>query len=220
MNPAHSSGALPCSASSPVRHAGFADPVHDAQQWFRTALMALARPCQPQAVLVRLPAGPAPFVPAVAAALLTLCDGETPLWLAPTYNTQAARAWVRFHTACPLTENPAEAAFAAAAGFGELPPLATFAQGKPAWPDQSTTVLVAVPDVSGVPVPSGTNFAATGPGIRERASLALPSGVLPPDFDRYWAANNALFPLGVDMILLAPGHILGLPRTTRLTSLT
>ena len=209
----------------PVRQAGFMDPVHDAQQCFRVLLTALARPCQPQALPPRLPEAPQPLAPAVAAALLTLCDGDTPLWLAPEYNTPAVRAWLRFHTGCPLTDAPAEAAFAAAPSFAALPqgaPLAAFAQGVPAFPDRSTTLLVGIAAVSGTPVPvsDGTAFAATGPGIQERALLALPCGALPQNFDSLWAANNAAYPLGVDMLLLAPGHALGLPRTTRLARLT
>ena len=37
------------------------------------------------------------------------------------------------------------------------------------------------------------------------------------DFETQWAANHAMFPRGVDLLLGTPGHIVGLPRTTRAT---
>lgn len=206
----------------PVRQAGFADPVHDAQQFFRVLLTALARPCQPQALPPRLPEPPSPLTQVMGAALLTLCDGDTPLWLAPEYDTPDVRAWLRFHTSCPLTGNPSEAAFAAAPAFTTLPArtyLTDFAQGQPAFPDQSTTLLMGIPPIGGVPVSNETTFSATGPGIQERTFLTVPAGALPEDFDQHWAVNKAAYPLGVDMFLLAPSHVLGLPRTTSLTKL-
>lgn len=215
----HYSEATVEAAVCPVRQAGFADPVHDAQQFFRVLLTALARPCQPQPLPPQLPEPPSPLTQVMGAALLTLCDGDTPVWLAPEYDTPAVRAWLRFHTSCPLTGNPSEAAFAAAPAFTSLPVqecLAAFAQGQPAFPDRSTTVLVGIPSLGDVPVPNDIAFSATGPGIQERALLALPAGGLPADFDHYWAVNKAAYPLGVDMFLLAPSHVLGLPRTTSL----
>lgn len=205
-------------ASAFVRESGFSDPVHDAQQVFRVLLTALSRPCQPQALPSQLPAAPAPLPASCAAVLLTLCDGDTPLWLAPTYNTSEVRAWLRFHSACPLVDDPGLAAFAVAASFAELPPLTEFAQGSPAYPDQSGTILVSIPALQGMSMP-GASFTATGPGIGERQPLAVPSSVLPEDFDRMWAANRAAYPLGVDMLLLAPEHVLGLPRTVHLSPL-
>ena len=203
-----------------VHQAGFADPVHHAQQCFRVLLAALSRPCLLQTLPAHLPEAPPPLSPGMAAALLTLCDGDTPVWLAPAYDTPAVRAWLRFHTACPLAGHPGEARFAAAPCFAALPPLSSFAQGLPAFPDQSATLLVGIPEVSGVAVPGGASFSASGPGIQEKAALALVPGALPTNFDRIWAANAASYPLGVDMFLLAPTAVIGLPRTTKLTPLS
>ncbi|OYY58481.1 MAG: hypothetical protein B7Y61_24660, partial [Rhizobiales bacterium 35-66-30] len=52
-----------------------------------------------------------------------------------------------------------------------------------------------------------------GPGIETRVGFA--AAPLPADFSARLAANRQLFPLGVDLILVAPGAVLGLPRSAR-----
>src|ERR1700758_946249 len=91
-NQAHDalSAALPTSMASSLATLtpGFADPVHDTQAVFRTLLDALSRPGTVGIVSDVLPAldaaGPhRPTVERAAfAALLTLCDFSTPVWLA------------------------------------------------------------------------------------------------------------------------------------------
>ena len=67
---------------------GFADPVHDTQAVFRTLLDALSRPGTVGVVENVLPAAQATGTHrsradlAALAALLTLCDYSTPVWLA------------------------------------------------------------------------------------------------------------------------------------------
>jgi alpha-D-ribose 1-methylphosphonate 5-triphosphate synthase subunit PhnH len=200
-----------------VRESGFHDPVHDAQQVFRVLLTALSRPCRPWELPPQLPAAPAPLPAPCAAVLLTLCDGDTPLWLGHTYNTSEVRAWLRFHSGCPLVDDPGRAAFAVAASFAELPPLTAFPQGSPAYPDRSATILVGIPGLQDKSGP-GTSFTAVGPGINESQLLDVPPSALPENFDRIWAANRGMYPLGVDMLLLAPEHVLGLPRTVQLSA--
>jgi alpha-D-ribose 1-methylphosphonate 5-triphosphate synthase subunit PhnH len=39
---------------------------------------------------------------------------------------------------------------------------------------------------------------------------------LPPDFAAQWSANRALFPRGIDLLLVSGADIVGLPRTGRL----
>jgi alpha-D-ribose 1-methylphosphonate 5-triphosphate synthase subunit PhnH len=50
-----------------------------------------------------------------------------------------------------------------------------------------------------------------GPGLREPVSLTLAG--LPEDFVAAWAANHALYPRGVDLILCAGHDIVALPRS-------
>lgn len=41
---------------------------------------------------------------------------------------------------------------------------------------------------------------------------------LPQDFAAQWRENGALFPLGIDLLLVADGKVAALPRTTRIVS--
>jgi alpha-D-ribose 1-methylphosphonate 5-triphosphate synthase subunit PhnH len=62
----------------------FADPVFESQATFRSVLHAMASPGQIVDAGEAL-APPAPLGRAAAAALLTLADFETPLWIAPSF---------------------------------------------------------------------------------------------------------------------------------------
>lgn len=186
---------------------GLADPVRDAQATFRAVLDALARPGR----IVGVPTSAGPLTPdglgpAAAALALTLVDFETPVWLDP--GLTAAAPWLSFHCGAPLVDDPARAAFAFARGFDALPALDRFGLGNEEYPDRSTTLIL---EVAGLEADTGLRL--TGPGIATEARLAV-AGV-PPG---WWAARAALavlFPLGLDLILVASGRLAALPRTTR-----
>ena len=61
---------------------GFADPATDAAHAFRAVMEAMARPGTLREITGATP--PAPLSPAAGAAILTLCDTDTPLHLAGT----------------------------------------------------------------------------------------------------------------------------------------
>lgn len=178
---------------------GFADASAASQRVFRDALEALAHPGR----IVEIAAG----LPAARALLLTLLDGNTPLWL--SRSAHGAHATLRFHTGCPVVEQPAGASFALVARGEELPPLDAFAQGSEEYPERSATLVVEVSDL----VPSG-GWRLEGPGIRERGFLTVRG--LPERFAAEWAQNHARFPRGVDVFLSCGSRLCGLPRTTRL----
>ena len=105
--------------------AGFADPVFQSQTAFRAILAALSEP----GTIHQLDADietPEGLHPASAIVLLTLADYETPIWLAAAGQQGAAGGWLRFHAACPLTPEPADAAFAVLSGAAAEPKLAAF----------------------------------------------------------------------------------------------
>ncbi|MCJ2139309.1 phosphonate C-P lyase system protein PhnH [Methylobacterium sp. E-066] len=189
---------------------GFADPVHDAQGTFRAVMDALARP----GLLQRLDAGlepPTPLTPELAAIALALTDADTPVWLdAGLAAAPEVAAYLRFHTGAPLTDDPARAAFALIRDPARCPPLARFAQGTPAYPDTSTTLVFAHDAIT-----SGEGLNLAGPGINGMTRIALTP--LPDSFVAQRAENRAGFPLGVDLILAAPGLVAGLPRSTAVT---
>jgi alpha-D-ribose 1-methylphosphonate 5-triphosphate synthase subunit PhnH len=143
----------------------------------------------------------------LAALALTLLDHETPVWLdRPLADSNAMKSWLAFQCGAPLSDDPARAAFALIAEPAGLPPLALFAQGTDAFPDRSTTILIAA-------TPTRQSLTLTGPGIDGSRKADLP---IRPSLVAEWAENRALFPRGVDVVIAGAGEIIGLPRTTRL----
>lgn len=191
----------------------FADPVHGAQQTFRAVMNAMARPGTLQPV-DGLAEAPAPLSPVAGAVAVALADYETPLWLdAPLAAAPEVAAWLAFHTGARTGAAPAEAAFALAAAPAGLPDLAGFALGSDIYPDRSTTLILQVDDFTADG--ASTRLRLAGPGIRGHATLAVAG--LPADIVARLAANQALFPRGVDLILAGPAAVAALPRTTRVT---
>ncbi|MCJ2132650.1 phosphonate C-P lyase system protein PhnH [Methylobacterium sp. J-026] len=189
---------------------GFADPVHDAQDTFRAVMDALARPGRPRPLRAGLEP-PAPLTPELAAVALALTDADTPVWLdAGLAAAPEVAVYLRFHTGAPLTDDPAVAAFALIGDPARCPPLGTFACGTPAYPDTATTLVLALATIT-----EGAGLCLAGPGIRGTARVAL--APLPEGFVAQCAENRADFPLGVDLILTAPGRVVGLPRSTAVT---
>ncbi|MDP4004532.1 phosphonate C-P lyase system protein PhnH [Methylobacterium sp. NEAU K] len=190
--------------------AGFTDPVHDAQGTFRAVMDALARPGLSRPLAPGL-APPAPLTPELAAVALTLTDADTPVWLdAALADVPEVAAYLRFHTGAPLTDDPAQAAFALIRDPARCPPLDRFAQGTPAYPDTATTLVLALDAIT-----PGEGLRLTGPGIKGAVRVTLTP--LPEGFVAQCAGNRVGFPLGVDLILTAPGRVAGLPRSTAVT---
>ncbi len=187
---------------------GFADRVLASQATFRAVMDAMARPGRVQRILAAAQ-GPAPLMPASAALVLTLCDQDTPVWLDPTMAANADVAqWLVFHTSAPITSDPAQAAFALIGDASGLTSFDHFALGNPDYPDRSTTLIVQVETLR-----DGPACALRGPGIDGAAML---SASLTPDFMAALDANRALFPRGIDCVLVAGDAIVALPRTTQL----
>ncbi|ACA17329.1 phosphonate C-P lyase system protein PhnH [Methylobacterium sp. 4-46] len=194
---------------------GLRDPVHDAQAVFRAVMDALARPGRIQRLAPDL-APPRPLTPELAAVALALADAEAPLWLDPVLAASGAVAdFLRFHTGAPLVVEPAAAQFALVAAPAACPDFAAFAQGEPAYPDRSATLVLACAELAETHPAEEGGLVLEGPGIRARARLR--AAPLPPDFAARMRANRAAFPLGLDLLLTAPGRVAGLPRSTRVT---
>jgi alpha-D-ribose 1-methylphosphonate 5-triphosphate synthase subunit PhnH len=185
--------------------AAFAQPVFDSQRNFRELLQAMARPAAPRVMPVVAPA-PAPILPATMAALLTLCDGDTTLWLQQTNDEVAAH--LRLHTGVRLAQSAMDADFALITAPAAMPLLTTFAHGDPRYPDRSATLIV---QVEGFTDNAGPHF--TGPGIRDVERLMIEG--LPAAFWQQRAALRAQLPLGIDLIFIAGERMVALPRTTR-----
>ena len=198
--------------------AGFGHQAHGSQALFRAALQALSYPGK--VIDVRHDAQvPAMGNSASAALLLALLDSDCYLWLSPTLAANGVvSAWLRFHTGCRLVGTPEQAQFAWCAHLTELPVLSSLMAGSDVSPEQSCTCVIDVPGLTAAR--DGEHWELSGPGIQERTALQL-EGI--PDaqasaFATQWAANHSRFPCGVDVFLTSPTAIVGLPRTTRITS--
>lgn len=178
---------------------GFAAPVTDAQVTFRAVLDAMAHPGKAHLVAALVP--PMPLNQAAAAALLTLVDHETPLWIDPA--AAGAAAWIAFHTGAPRAADPARAAFVLAL---TLPVLTGLPNGTDEAPETSATVILQVSSLD-----TGRRYRLTGPGLRIPETVAI-SG-LPAEFAAIWQGNRGLFPRGVDLILCAGDRLAALPRS-------
>lgn len=187
--------------------AGLADPVLNGQRIFRSVLEAMAHPGRVVTVAGPLDP-PRPFYGTAIAVCLALVDRETPLWLDEAARLPELLDGLRFHCGCPIVDEPRRARFALVVDARTMPPLDAFDGGNDEYPDRSATLIV---QVAALTAGAGTRLA--GPGIAGEARLAV-DGVA----ERFWGdlrANHARFPRGVDVILVAPGGLAALPRTTR-----
>ncbi len=192
--------------ASLVSSGGFADPVLSSQSVFRGVMNALARPGSIQTV-AEAAHTPSRLMPATAAVALTLFDHDTPVWIDDHFAADAEIAsWLRFQGDAPLTADPSRAAFALVHSGATLPDFEIFALGTPEYPDRSTTLVVQVDTLSG-----DQDLIIKGPGIR--GTSVLRAGKLPFDFVNRMQANRALFPRGIDLLLVFGAELVALPRS-------
>lgn len=192
---------------------GFADPARDAQRAFRAILDALAHPARPYP-LPGLAEPPAALGHGLAAVALTLLDADCTVWLGGGLGRdRETAAWLAFHTGARRTGEPEAASFLMT-GPAALPPLAALAVGTDEAPHRSATVVLdARADAAQDAGPA--RFSARGPGIDGTVEFA--ARWAGDGFADAWQRNCALFPRGVDLLLVDDGSVAGLPRTTRLT---
>jgi alpha-D-ribose 1-methylphosphonate 5-triphosphate synthase subunit PhnH len=186
---------------------GFSDPVFQSQAAFRALLAALSEPGMLQQVAGEI-TPPESLATATATALLTLADYETPVWLPEALRNGPAGAWLRFHCGAALVDDPAGAAFAVIDGTADQPKLSAFNLGTDQFPDRSTTVIVQVAALE-----NGPALTLAGPGILGSRTIT-PQG-LRAGFTDELRENRALYPLGVDVLLVHGEGLIGLPRSTQ-----
>ena len=181
---------------------GFANPAIQSAHAFRRVMEAMARPGTIQDITGAEP--PAPLSKAAGAVLLTLCDADTPVYLAGDTDCADVRSWLAFHTGAPVT-GPSQAMFAVGT-WGALGPLSAYPVGTSEYPDRSATLIVESDTLSG-------NSVLNGPGIKQTAQLNLPETAA-------FQLNHTLFPLGLDFIFTCGDQLAALPRSTEVSSCT
>jgi alpha-D-ribose 1-methylphosphonate 5-triphosphate synthase subunit PhnH len=198
--------------------AGFADPVHGAQQAFRALLEAMSRPGRvqalPDAALDGLRPADAdlapPVGPGLAATLLALLDAETPVLLAGALGDAAA--WIRFHTGARPAAAGAPVGWAVArAADVDVPLLARLALGTDEAPQDGATLVV---EVDGLDTARGIGLALRGPGVESVQRLRVAG--LPASFWDWRRELSRQLPRGVDLVLVHGTRVAAIPRSTRL----
>ncbi|MCA1410710.1 phosphonate C-P lyase system protein PhnH [Bradyrhizobium sp. NBAIM20] len=190
---------------------GFADKVLSAQSTFRSVMDAMARPGSVQRI-VPMAGAPDTMMRGTAAIALTLFDHDTPLWLdARMAESSDVTKWLKFHTGAPVVQDSSIASFALISDGGALPSFESFAFGTSEYPDRSTTVIVQIDGLA-----AGRSFELRGPGIDGVATLQ--ASIKPFDLFERLQMNEALFPRGIDVVLVADDAVVAIPRTTRVVS--
>jgi alpha-D-ribose 1-methylphosphonate 5-triphosphate synthase subunit PhnH len=187
------------------------DQIFATQSTFRAVMSAMARPGTVQS-LRYAGAAPEPMARGTAAIASALFDQDTAVWLhGAMAGTPDAADWLRFHTGCPIVGEPSRCDFALIADAASLPAFDRFMRGTSDYPDRSTTVILQVGSVT-----EGRMVELRGPGIDGATRLHVP--YQPADLLDRLAANAALFPHGIDLVLVAGDSVVALPRTARATA--
>jgi len=203
--------------------AGFADPVHGAQQTFRALLGAMAEPGRVHALPATATAGLAPSDPdlrppldiALAATLLTLLDADTPVHLAGALDTEDARAWLRFHTGTRALPH-VTAMTAARARDVDAALWTALDLGTDDAPQASATLFVEVECLADQPMDRAIALKLRGAGIESSRDLAVAG--LSPAFWTWRASLRTQLPRGVDIVLVCGTRIAAIPRSTHVES--
>ena len=192
--------------------AGFADKVLSAQSTFRSVMDAMARPGSVQRI-VAVAGAPAAMMRGTAAIALTLFDHDTPLWLDPWMSeTPEVTSWLKFHTGAPVIADSSICSFALIGDARALP--------------GARSLCVRQQRVSG-PL-DDADPAGRKPDARSCARIARSrhrrhrrlAGHDPADgpFAAARDQSAALFPRGIDVVLVHDDTIVAIPRTTRLAA--
>ncbi|MVA12303.1 phosphonate C-P lyase system protein PhnH [Agrobacterium vitis] len=140
-----------------------------------------------------------------AAILMTLADTTTPVWIDEGFAEIKANA-----TKAQLpSASRVNCVFALCSGE-RFNGFDGFPVGTLVDPHLSTTMLIEVVSLTG-----GEPWRLAGPGVGPNGASLAPIG-LPKMFPAAWAQNNALYPLGIDVIFTAGELCACLPRSIRL----
>jgi alpha-D-ribose 1-methylphosphonate 5-triphosphate synthase subunit PhnH len=119
--------------------------------------------------------------------------------------------WLKFHTSAPVVTDSSISSFALIGEPKDLPSLDRFAIGSNEYPDRSTTLILQVESLT-----QGPAIELRGPGIDGTAILQ--AAIQPQDLFERLEVNVALFPRGIDVVLVHDDAIVAIPRTTRVVA--
>lgn len=150
------------------------------------------------------------------AACMTLLDQETVYtsarsgaWLTATHSDHT---WVQIRTNCRI-DHASQAQFVVLHDTQSAHLLADLNQGSLTFPERSCTAFVVVDALSTI----APNWSLSGPGIKSHTDIAVhtTSNIIP-----HINATRQNYPHGIDVFLIDhQGNCVGLPRTTRISSI-
>ena len=188
---------------------GFKDPVHEAQNVFRTLLHVMSHPGELQKVDT-FNQNDLPLNPVMAATALTLLDYETPYWLSESLNHDEISSYITFHTGASKVTDSKDAAFIFVGEIPELPAMNQICLGTPDYPDKSASIIINTNSFE-----TGKKVQLSGPGIETTCQFQVQG--LQEDFWSIAQENHKQYPLGVDFIFCSTqGEIAALPRSTKM----
>ncbi|MBZ4653819.1 MAG: phosphonate lyase system protein PhnH [Peptococcaceae bacterium] len=199
-----------------VKETGF-NIVFDSQQVFRLLMDAMSRPGKINKLadygFTRIPSG---FNPYVLALLKTLSDNTVTFSIAGD-RKEPWESYLEINTGAKL-ESVNQADFVVFQGPIFSQDILTIKRGTLEFPEDSATAIISVDSLgekedSILTAPAST-FTMRGPGIKDFIILNI--GGLDKRFGQALAEVNAIFPLGIDIIMVdVEGQLACIPRTTQ-----
>lgn len=186
-------------------HQGFANPISSSELCFRTILDAFAHPGTAYPINDDV-AALGEIHKSTLAAMLTLLDFETALYIDNGLTNKALTDYIRFYCEAELVADSKAAQFALVSD--KSIDLTQLYAGNVEYPDSSCTAIVNVTSNDRLPL------TLSGPGINNIKTSELP---LTKDFVSAWNSQHSQFPLGVDVLFCFTDSVIALPRTTFLT---
>ena len=196
------------------------DDVFDAQQHFRVLLDVMARPGKIAtfpAVAVTPPTG---LETGAAYVALALVDSNASYHL--TEASHEISTYLRMNTGSTEAQlGAADFIFAPAHASPEV--WLEAKKGSLPYPETGATIVLQTERLSREAFAHGTRLELEGPGIASRQQITI-AGLTAPAVES-WQEANAEFPLGVDVMVVAPGLngamiCTAIPRTTKLKLLS
>lgn len=183
---------------------GFTDPVHHAQQSFRALLTALAEPGTVQTIASDIQFHG--ISRATTAAILTLCDHTTPLYISQHLASPALLENIAFHTSAPITQEKSQAEFALLQ-VQEFEDISEYRLGSESQPQLSCTFLLQCQHTE-----SPLTLSLSGPGIDQARNCQI-NGLTDAQVAML-QVNHQQFPQGYDCFFFHNNQVTALPRST------
>ncbi|WP_420548153.1 phosphonate C-P lyase system protein PhnH [Curvivirga sp.] len=187
---------------------GLQDPVHSSAEVFRVLAKVMSEPGTVEE-LTEICGHPDELLKAASAAILTLADMDTSLYLSSELDSPISRGFLTLHTGVKIVDSANQADFVIATQDTDISQYQDLPVGDPQYPDQSATLIIQVSNIRG-----SKKVTLNGPGIENIKQVQMPD--LPDSFFSWRDMKNSLYPCGIDIIFASNTELMAIPRTTKL----